>query len=82
MIDGLNPQIPLHYNERNCRWEVKYSLTHPASIWDKVYRWCWETFGPPGTNPTTGADSGWDYHGGWIHFYDEKCSVMYELRWS
>lgn len=64
------------------RWMVHFSLTDPASNWREVWDWCWSTFGHPGTDPDTGIYSDWDYHGGWIYFYDEKLVVWFQLRWS
>lgn len=72
----------MKYDPKNKRWIVHYSLTDPASDWRKVYEWCWETFGHPGTDPDSGAYHNWDYHGGYIYFYDEKCVTMFTLRWS
>jgi hypothetical protein len=47
-----------------------------------LYKWLWSSFGHPGTDPDTGVHSGWDYHGGWIYFYDEKWVTAFLLRWS
>lgn len=71
------------YNTRAYRWETHYSLTDPRSPWQPVWDWCWKTFGQPGTNYTdTGVKSLWDYHGGWLYFYDEKCVTMFLLKWQ
>jgi hypothetical protein len=67
--------------KKSNRWEIHFSLTDPASGWKSVLAWCWETLGHPGTDPKTGVKSSWDYHGGWIYFYDEKCVTMYMLKW-
>jgi hypothetical protein len=48
----------------------------------EIWNWCWATFGHPGTDPDTGVKSEWDYHGGWLYFYDEKYVTMFILRWS
>ena len=48
----------------------------------EVWKWCWATFGHPGTDPDTGVKSGWDYHGSWLYFYEEKYVRMFILRWS
>jgi len=64
------------------RWEMHYSLTDPASKFREIWKWCWATFGHPGTDPETGVKSGWDYHGGWIYFYEVKYVTLYILRWS
>ena len=64
------------------RWEMHHSLTNPASKFMEIWKWCCATFGHPGTDPDTGVKSSWDYHGGWIYFYEEKCVIMYLLRWS
>ena len=71
----------MKYNKRAKRWEVHYSITNPSSIWREVHTYMWKTFGHPGTDPDSGVKSSWDYHGGWIYFYDEKCVMMYMLRW-
>jgi hypothetical protein len=63
-------------------WEMHYSLTDPASKFMEIWNWCWATFGHPGTDPDTGVKSEWDYHGGWLYFYDEKYVTMFVLRWS
>lgn len=64
------------------QWEVHYSLTNSDSNWSEVFEWCWRTFGHPGTDPNTGTTSSWDYHGGRLYFYDEKCATMYALKWT
>ena len=64
------------------RWEIHFSITNPASNWKEIWEWCWQSFGHPGTDPETGVYSGWDYHGGSIYFYNEKCVTMFVLRWS
>ena len=66
---------------KNKRWQIHLSLTDPESMWKTVFEWCWATFGHPGTDPDTGVKSNWDYHGGWIYFYEEKYVTMYVLRW-
>ena len=70
------------YNTRAYRWETHYSLTDPRSPWRQVWDWCWQTFGHPGTDPDTGVKSSWDYHGGDLYFYDEKCVTMFLLKWQ
>lgn len=77
------PQLVHYYSQgkRNgARWQIHFSLVDPHSH-KKVHAWCWETFGHPGTDPETGVESDWDYHGGWIYFYNEKYVTMYNLRW-
>jgi len=64
------------------RWEMHHSLTAPASKFMEIWNWCRATFGHPGTDPDTGVKSNWDYHSGWIYFYEEKCVTMFILRWS
>lgn len=71
----------IHRPDRN-RWEIHLSLTNPNSAWNEVWKWCWTTFGHPGTDPDTGVKSTWDYHGGWIYLYDEASTMMFNLRWS
>ena len=60
---------------------MHFSITDPRSHWRDVWQWCRATFGHPGTDPETGVTSDWDYYGGWIYFYNEKCVTMYNLRW-
>lgn len=74
-------KVPLYKDALLDRWEVQYSLTNPASNWKEVWEWCWQTFGHPGFNTNT-HQRVWDYHGGFIRFYDEKCVTMYLLRWT
>lgn len=74
--------IDLKHRPLRGRWEMHYSLTDPVSKFTEIWKWCWATFGHPGTDPDTGVKSGWDYHGGWIYFYDEKYVTMFILRWS
>ena len=78
----MGPNYTLSWKPKLNRWEVHYSLTHPGSMLREVITWCWVTFGHPGTNPETGVKSLWDYHGGWIYFYDEKYVTMYSLKWA
>ena len=71
------------------RWELDYQSCHQRWI---TYRapmdwpfglWAWLCdFGHPGTDPDSGEFSGWDYHGGWIYFYDEKLVTAFLLRWA
>lgn len=70
------------YNTGAARWETHYSLTDPRSPWRQEWDWCWQTFGNPGTDPDTGVKSSWDYHGGWLYFYDEKYVTMFLLKWQ
>ena len=66
--------------DRQYKWETYYSPqgTEMAAL----YKWCWETFGHPGTDPETGVHSGWDSHGGWIKFKSTEELTMFLLRWS
>ena len=61
------------------RWET-YRI--PQDWPFDLYKWLWNSFGHPGTDPDTGVHSGWDYHGGWIYFYDEKWVNAFLLRWA
>ena len=70
------------YRPNRGRWEMHYSLTDPTSKFMETWKWCWSTFGHPGTDPETGVKSGWDYHGGQLYFYEEKYVTLYMLRWS
>ena len=76
----MKPIMPVRHPDWN-RWDLNFSLTNPESQWHQVWRWCWDTFGHPGTDPDSGIKSDWDYHGGWIYFYNEKYVTMYILRW-
>ena len=78
----MGPNLPLHKDPNHDRWQVHYSVTHIASNWEEVLKWCWKTFGHPGTNPETGQKNSWNYQGGWIYFYDEKLVTMYSLKWT
>ena len=62
------------------RWETYRS--DPASKSMEIWEWCCATFGHPGTHPDTGVKGNWDYHGGWIYFYEEKYVTLFILRWS
>lgn len=78
------PQYVHYYSQgkrSGARWQLHFSITDPFSHFKKVHAWCWATFGHPGTDPETGVTSDWDYHGGWIYFYNEKYVTMYNLRW-
>ena len=76
----MNP-LPVRHPDWN-RWDLHLSLTDPKFNWSLIYRWCWKTFGHPGIDPDTGVKSDWDYHGGYIYFYNEKYVTMYVLRWA
>lgn len=66
-----------YYPERE-RWETyRLPLDWPFGLWG----WLWGQ-GHPGTDPDTGKQSGWDYHGGWIYIYDEKILMLFKLTWS
>ena len=78
----MGPNHPLTWRQDLDRWEVHYSITHPASNGREVIDWCWQTFGHPGTDPTTGLKSEWSYNGGWIYFYDAEYVTIYQLRWA
>lgn len=65
---------------RQYKWEWYYSPQGPEMM--KLWQWCWDTFGHPGTDPDTGVYSGWDSHGGWIKFREEKDAMLFKLRWS
>lgn len=70
----------MKFNQRTNRWELYYVPQSPQ--WKQMFTWCWQTFGHPGTDPDSGVKSDWDYHSGYIYFYDEKCVVLYSLRWK
>lgn len=70
------------FDEKNKRWTVHYSLTDPSSYRQEVWKWCWQTFGHPGTDPESGIKSQWDYHGGWLYLYSEEALAWFKLRWS
>ena len=60
------------YHPNRRRWET-YRL--PLDWPEGLYKWLNETFDRPG-------DGSWDYHGGWIYFYDERCLTLFTLRWA
>lgn len=71
-----------HHDKHHNRWLLRFGLTDPESNFKKVHDWCWQTFGYPGTDSETGVKSDWDYDGGWIYFYNERCVTMFLLRWA
>ena len=73
--------MALKYNTEKNRWQCHLSLTNPKSQYSVIHKWCWQTFGHPGTDPETGINSGWDYSGGCIYFYQEELAIMCNLRW-
>ena len=38
--------LKLNHRPDRDRWEIHFSLTDTARLWNKVWKWCWETFGP------------------------------------
>ena len=76
--------IDLKHRPLRGRWEMHVSphCPDPESKFMEIWNWCCATFGHPGTDPDTGVKSEWDYHGGWLYFYDEKYVTMFVLRWS
>jgi hypothetical protein len=66
-------------SQRGNHWQT-YRL--PLDWPEGLYGWLWDTFGHPGYHPDTGKHSGWDFHGGWIYFFDEEYVVVFLLRWS
>jgi hypothetical protein len=69
----------IRYSPDRGRWET-YLI--PQDWPFALYRWLWDSFGHPGSDPEDGVVSNWDYHGGWIYFYDEKLVTAFLLRWS
>ena len=63
--------------DRN-RWETYRT---PIDWPHGRYGWLWE-FGNPSSDPAGEDNCVWDYHGGWIYFYDEKLVTAFMLRWS
>ena len=67
------------YNPLKQRWET-YRI--PVDWPFGLHRWLWE-LGHPCSDPNDdGEHSDWDYHGGWIYFYDEKLVTAFLLRWA
>lgn len=64
----------MKYIERSNRWEQHFSLFDVNSGFYERWEWCISTFGQP--QKTT-----WGYNGSWICLYDEKCYMLYVLRW-
>ena len=60
------------YNPKRERWET-YRI--PQDWPYELFGWLHRTFGYPDVMT-------WDYHGGWIYFYDEKLVTAFMLRWS
>jgi hypothetical protein len=66
------------YNPKQERWET---YRNPFDWPFDLYKWLWDTFEHPGTDPDTGIHSGWDYYGGWIYLYKEEFLLLFNLRW-
>ena len=67
------------YNPGKERWETYRT---PIDWPHGLYGWLWE-LGHPHCDPDdNGEHSDWDYHGGWIYFYDEKLVTAFLLRWT
>ena len=66
------------YNPGKERWETyRTPIDWPFGL----YGWLW-ALGNPLSDLAGEKSSGWDYHGGWIYFYDEKLVTAFMLRWS
>ena len=66
------------YNPSQERWETyRTPIDWPFGL----YRWLW-TLGNPLSDLAGNESSVWDYHGGYIYFYDEKLVTAFLLRWS
>lgn len=64
------------YNPARQRWETyRQPMDWPYGL----YGWLFENFG---NNLGMDSNSTWDYHGGWIYFYDEKNITAFTLKWS
>ena len=68
----------VEYNPREERWETYRT---PIDWPEGLYGWLW-AIGNPLCDLAGKKSSGWDYHGGWIFFYDEKLVTAFMLRWS
>ena len=66
------------YNPSEERWETYRT---PIDWPHGLYGWLWE-FGNPVSDPAGEDNCVWDYHGGWIYFYDEKLVTAFMLRWA
>ena len=67
----------VEYNPREERWETYRT---PIDWPEGLYGWLW-AIGNPLCDLAGKKSSGWDYHGGWIYFYDEKLVTAFMLRW-
>lgn len=64
------------YNATKNRWETYREPMHwPFGL----YGWLFEAFG---LNLGVDSESTWDYHGGWIYFYQEKNVTAFLMRWA
>ncbi len=68
----------IEYNPSKERWETYRT---PIDWPHGLYGWLWE-FGNPLCDLAGAESSSWDYHGGWIYFYDEKLVTAFLLRWA
>lgn len=66
------------YNPACERWETyRTPIDWPFGL----YGWLWE-HGHPASDPAGEDHCVWDYHGGYIYFYEEKLVTAFMLRWS
>jgi hypothetical protein len=66
------------YNSREERWETyRTPIDWPFGL----HGWLWE-LGNPLSDLAGNESSVWDYHGGWIYFYNKESVVLFLLKWS
>mgnify|MGYP003349709513 FL=1 len=66
------------YHPARQRWETYRT---PIDWPEGLYGWLW-AIGNPLCDLAGKKSSGWDYHGGWIYFYQEECASLFLLRWA
>jgi hypothetical protein len=63
------------YIPKKERWET---YRRPQDWPPGLYKWLFDNFG---LNLSMDSDSNWDYHGGWIYFYNKECVALFKLTW-
>lgn len=66
------------YDPSRERWETyRTPIDWPFGL----HSWLW-ALGHPDSDPAGEDHCVWDYHGGYIYFYDEKLVTAFLLRWA
>jgi hypothetical protein len=61
--------------------ESRYSYNSDGM--SNPWAWCWDKFGQPGTNHTTGEKGVWDWDSYLTFLFDnEKDAILFALRWA